>query len=60
MQCITKTDTCVKKYKMLNVINEKKVDIDNSRTECGKKMFKYIHWVKKKTRFGCFRYRGDT
>ena len=52
MQCITKTDTCVKKIKCLNVINEKKVDIDNSRTECGKKMSKYIYWVKKKTCLG--------
>ena len=40
---------------MLNV-KTKKVEIDNSRTELCKKMFKiYIYWVKKKTCLGCFR-----
>ena len=45
---------------MLNV-KRKKVDIDNSRTECGKKMSKlYLYWVKKDL-FGMFLdIEGDT
>ena len=45
---------------MLNV-KTKKVEIDNSRTELCKKMFKiYLYWVKKMTCLGCFRIEGDT
>jgi len=37
----------------LNVKTKKKVEFDNSRTECGKRCSKYIfYWVKKKTCFG--------
>ena len=39
-------------------LNEKKVDLKNSKQKCGKKMSKYIDWVKRDL-FGCFRYRKD-
>jgi hypothetical protein len=47
------------KNKMLNV-KTKKVELINSRTECGKRCSNIFYWVKKKTCLGAFRNRGDT